>query len=179
VKFSRDVESDWTVKNEKPHYGLKEHTSVDVKNGFVLATTITPASIHDTNYLPYLALASCHSKKPIKAIYADKGYYGEPNRSFLNLNDIEDGIMRKDTKSAKITEIEIKRNKRISKKRYIVEQYFGLSHLHTGFRLVEHTSSSERAQRARFTTIIKNTWDAMIRQMAFNMFRGSKLLMAV
>lgn len=168
LKFSRDIESDWIIKNEKPHYGLKEDTSVDVKNGLVLATILTPASIHDTNYLPYLALASCPSKKPIKKIYADKGYYGEPNRSFLHLNDIEDGIMRKDTKTAKITEIEIKRNKQISKKRYIVEQYFGLSHLHTG------------AQRARFTTIIKNTLDAaMCRQMAFNMFRGSKLLEAV
>ena len=167
LKFSRDIESDWIVKNEKPHYGLKEHTSVDVNNGFILATTLTPASIHDTNYLPYLALASCHSKKPIKKIYADKGYYGEPNRSFLNLNDIQDGIMRKDTKTAKLTKIEIERNKQISKKRYIVEQYFGLSHLHTG------------AQRARFTTIIKNSWDAMCRQMAFNLFRGSKLLTAV
>jgi IS5 family transposase len=59
--------------------------------------------------------------------------------------------MRKDIKTAKITEIEIKRNKLISKKRYTVEQYFGLSHLHTG------------AQRARFTKIITNTWDAMVR----------------
>ena len=166
-KFSRDLESDWTIKNDKPHYGLKEHASVDVKNGFILATTLTPASEHDSKYLPYLALASCHSDKPIKKIYADKGYYGEPNRSFLSLNDIQDGIMRKDTKTAKLTKIEIERNKQISKKRYIVEQYFGLSHLHTG------------AQRARFTTIIKNTWDAMCRQMAFNMFRGSKLLAAV
>ena len=93
------------VKNEKPHYGLKEHTSVDVKNGFILGTTMTPASIHDTNYLPYLALASCHTKEPIKKIYADKGYYGEPNRLFLSLNDIQDGIMRKDTTTAKLTEI--------------------------------------------------------------------------
>ena len=90
LKFSRDIESDWTVKNDIPHYGLKEHTSVDVKNGLVLATTLSPASIHDTNYLPYLALASCHSKKPIEKLYADKGYYGEPNRSFLHLNDIGD-----------------------------------------------------------------------------------------
>lgn len=29
-KFSRDLESDWTVKNDVPHYGLKEHASVDV-----------------------------------------------------------------------------------------------------------------------------------------------------
>ena len=72
--------------------------------------------------------------------------------------------MRKDTKNAKLTKFEIERNKKISKKRYIVEQYFGLSHLH------------DDAYRARFTTILKNIWDTMCRQMAFNLFRGSKLL---
>jgi len=164
LKFSRDLESDWTVKNDGPLYGLKEHASVDVKSGFVLATTLTPASVHDTNYLPYLTVASCHTKNPIKKVYGDKGYYGEPNRSFLHLNEIEDGIMRKDTTTAKITEIEIERNKKIAKKRYIVEQYFGLSHLYDG------------DYRARLTTIIKNIWDTMCRQMAFNLFRGSKLL---
>jgi IS5 family transposase len=164
LKFSRDAESDWTVKNETPHYGLKEHASVDVKSGLVLATTMTPASVHDTNYLPYLTLASCHTEEAIKRVYADKGYYGEPNRSFLHLNEIEDGIMRKDTRGAKITKREIERNRRISKKRYIVEQYFGLSHLYDG------------AYRARFTVMLKNIWDAMCRQMAFNLFRGSKLI---
>jgi len=167
LKFSRDLESDWTVKNDEPHYGVKEHTSVDTKNGFVLATKMTPASVHDSKYLPYLTLASCHTEEPIKKVYGDKGYYGEPNRSFLHLNEIADGIMRKDTSTAKITEIEVERNTQISKKRYIVEQYFGLSHLHNG------------AYRARFTVIIKNTWDAMCRQMAFNLFRGSKLLAAI
>jgi IS5 family transposase len=164
LKFSRDVQSDWTVKNDEPHYGLKEHASVDVNHGFILATMMTPASVHDSNYLPYLTLASCHTKNPIGKVYADKGYYGEPNRSFLHLNEIEDNIMRKDTRAAKITKVEIERNKRISKKRYIVEQYFGLSHLHGG------------AYRARFTTIMKNTWDSMCRQMAFNLARGSRLL---
>ena len=164
IKFSRDLESDWTVKNDKPHYGLKEHASVDVNSGFILAATLTPASIHDTNYLPYLTIASCHTKDPIEKVYADKGYFGRPNRTFLHLNGIKDGIMRKDTKTAKLTEIEIARNKKISKKRYIVEQYFGLSHLHDG------------AYRARFTTTVKNIWDTMCRQMAFNISRGSKLV---
>ena len=80
------------------------------------------------------------------------------------MNGIKDGIMRKDTTTAKITELEIERNKRISKKRYIVEQYFGLSHMYDG------------AYRARFTTMLKNIWDTMCRQMAFNISRGSKLL---
>jgi transposase, IS5 family len=189
VKFMRDIESDWTIKNEKPHYGLKEHASVDVESGFILATTLSPASVHDTNYLPYLTIASCHTKEPIQKVYADKGYFGAPNRTFLSLNRIEDrlrpgeasgpeGIMRKDTTTAKLTQREKDRNKKISKKRYIVEQYFGLSHLHDG------------AYRARFTTSIKNIWDAMCRQtcpvkceayftgVAFNITRGSKLLAA-
>ena len=166
LKFYRDSESNWIVKNDKPHYGLKEHASVDVDNGFILATTLTPASESDSVYLPYLTIASSHTKEPIDKVYADKGYYGQPNSSFLHLNGIKDGIMRKDLINAKLTEVEIKRNKKISKKRYIVEQYFGMSHLHDG------------AYRARFTTILKNLWDTMCRQMAFNIRRGSKLLTA-
>ena len=73
LKFSRDLESDWTIKNETPHYGLKEHASVDVQSGFILATTLTPASVHDSNYLPYLTIASCHTKDPIEKVYGDKG----------------------------------------------------------------------------------------------------------
>jgi len=42
-----------------------------------------------------------------------------------------------------------------------------LSHLHDGLRLGE-ASRSESAYRARFTTTVKNIWDTMCRQMAFN-----------
>ena len=87
LKFSKDMESDWTVKNDTPHDGLKEHASVDVKSGLVLATTVTPTTVNDTNYLPYLTLASCHAEEPIEKVYADKGYHGELNRSFLHLNE--------------------------------------------------------------------------------------------
>ena len=59
------------VKNDEPHYGVKEHTSVDTKNGFVLATKMTPASVHDSKYLPYLTLASCHTEEPIKKVYGE------------------------------------------------------------------------------------------------------------
>jgi IS5 family transposase len=167
VKFRRDIESDWTVKNNKPHYGLKEHASVDTENGFVLATELSPASVNDSIYLPYCVIASCHTEEPIKEVYADKGYHGKPNRDFLQMNKMKDSIMRKDSKTAKLTDNEKQRNKEISKKRYIVEQYFGLSHLHNG------------AYRARFTRLIRNAIDAMCRQMAFNLSRGSRILGAV
>ena len=62
-------------------------------------------------------------------------------------------------KNAKLTELEIERNKKISKVRHIVEQYFGLSYLH------------DNGQRAKFTTIDKNNIDIWFRQVAFNIKR--------
>jgi IS5 family transposase len=164
LKFSRDLESDWTVKNDKPHYGLKEHASVDVNHGFILAATLTPASVNDTNYLEYCTLYSRHTSREIKKVYADKGYAGAPNRKFLSLNKIADGIMRKNSTTAKLTDFEKKRNKKLSKKRYIVEQYFGLSHL------------NDNASRARFTTIAKNKFDIWMRQAAYNIVKGVRIL---
>jgi len=80
------------------------------------------------------------------------------------MNGIADGIMRKDTRSTRLTAWEKERNKAIAKLRYMVEQYFGLSHLHMD------------AFQARFTRIIRNSIDALFRQMAFNIFRGGKIL---
>ncbi len=72
--------------------------------------------------------------------------------------------MRKDSITAKLTELEILRNKSIAKYRYIVEQYFGISHLH------------DIGQRAMFTKILKNNIDIMFRQFAFNLNKGAKIL---
>lgn len=161
-KFSRDIESNWTVKNDKPYYGLKEHASIDTNHGFILATVLSQASVHDTNYVQYCTLYSRYTRQKLKMVYADKGYHGKDNRSFLSLNEFGDGIMRKDTTTAKLTQLEKDRNKKISKVRYIVEQYFGISHLHDG------------GQRARFTSIAKNNIDIWIRQVAYNIRKGIK-----
>ena len=163
-KFCRDLDSDWTVKNDEPHFGLKEHASVDTDNGFILSTNLSPASHHDARYFPYAVAYSMHTRDPIEKSYGDKGYTGAPNREFLDLNNIGDGIMRKDNINEKLTDFEIERNKAISKYRYIVEQYFGISHKH------------DNGNQARFTTIMKNLIDLMLRQFAFKLRKGSKLL---
>jgi IS5 family transposase len=120
IAFCRDLNSDWVVQKNTPHYGLKEHASVDTNHGFILATTMTPASVNDTNYLAYCTLFSRHTWKPIKKVFADTGYARAPNQNFLAFNKIADGIMRKDSTTAKLTNWEIDRNKQLSKLRYIV-----------------------------------------------------------
>jgi len=44
------------------------------KDGFVLATNITKASEHESRYLPYMVLVSCHTGNKISRVYGDKGY---------------------------------------------------------------------------------------------------------
>ena len=71
LKFSRDIESDWKIKNDKPFYDLKEYDSGDVDNSFIMDTTISSASFHGLNYLLYCTEASCHAHDPIKKVYAE------------------------------------------------------------------------------------------------------------
>jgi hypothetical protein len=71
--------------------------------------------------------------------------------------------MRKDTKTAKLTKYENEMNKEISKVRYVVEHYFGLSRLY------------DNGQRARFSTIDKNNIDICFKQVEFNIKRGLKI----
>jgi len=108
-KYTRDLDSNWVVKNDKPHYGLKEHASADVHHGFILATTLTPSSVNDTNLLQYCTAFSRHTKQSIEKVYADKGYAGLPNRKFLAENKIVDGIMRKNSSTAKFTRLNMLR----------------------------------------------------------------------
>jgi transposase, IS5 family len=125
---------------------------------------MTPASGDDTNYLIYCTVYSRHTKQPTEKVYTDKEYAGKPNRNFLYLINIDDGIMRKDSTTAKLIYYEKERNKKISKARYIVKQYFGISHLH------------DRSKRARFTTITKNKFDCWYRQVAYNISKGLKIM---
>jgi IS5 family transposase len=143
---------------------LREHAAVDIDNGFILSTVLSPSSHNDSTYLPYAVSYSMHTPEKIEKVFADKGYTGRPNREFLAINNIKDGIMRKNNINAKLTEFEIERNKAISKVRYIAEQYFGISSLHDG------------AGRARFPDMIKNTIDSMFRQFAYNLKKGNKNL---
>ena len=49
IKFQRDIESDWAIKNDIPVFGIKEHASTDVDSGLVLSDLVSRASEHDTN----------------------------------------------------------------------------------------------------------------------------------
>ena len=49
------------------------------------ATTMTPASVNDTNYLPYCMVYSRHINRSIEKVYADRGYAGKLTVTFWPL----------------------------------------------------------------------------------------------
>ena len=75
------------------------------------------------------------------------------------MNNIGDGITRKNQINAALTEYEIRRNKMISKVRYKIEQYFGITEKYHG------------AGKAQFTIILKEDWGHLSGAMAFNIKR--------
>jgi len=85
----------------------------------------------------------------------------QPRLSLPSEIMFEEHLLRNFTGRA---EFEIERNKKISKVRYIVEQYFGISHLH------------DKAKRARFPQIAKNKFDCWYRQTAYNISKGLKII---
>ena len=48
---------------------LRRNASMNVNSGFVLDTTLTPASEHDPMYLAYHTIMSCHTEEPIENVY--------------------------------------------------------------------------------------------------------------
>ena len=67
-----------------------------------------------------------HAKGLPWKVYTDKGYGSEADHKFLSRNGIGHGIMSKDQINAKLTETEIRRNRRIAEVGYKIEQCFGL-----------------------------------------------------
>lgn len=119
-KTSADEDSAWTKKGNKFHYGYKEHAIVEVEQGFVESLEVTPANVHDTRLLQKMV-----DEEDAGELLADKGYASKANREYLNRNQIEDKILRKGNRNRPLTKEDIEHNKKISKKRFIVEQYFG------------------------------------------------------
>jgi len=123
VSYSHDSDAAWTKKGKQFHYGYKAHISVDVDTGVILASHATPANYSDTGEMEALVQASGLPAK--SRVYADKGYTSAGNREVLKQNKCKDGIMNRAYRNTPLTGWERKRNKLISKKRYIVERVFG------------------------------------------------------
>jgi len=99
-------------------------------------------------------------------VYADKGYDSEENRQHLEEHRLLDGIMRKAHRKHPLTEAQTKRNRYLSKTRYVVEQSFGT--LHRKFRYA----------RAAYFGLIKVSAQSHLKAMCLNLLKAANRLSA-
>ncbi|HFC7815531.1 TPA: transposase, partial [Neisseria meningitidis] len=97
-------------------------------------------------------------------VYADKGYDSAENRQHLKEHQLLDGIMRKACRNRPLTETQTKRNRYLSKTRYVVEQSFGT--LHRKFRYV----------RAAYFGLIKVSAQSHLKAMCLNLLKAANRL---
>jgi IS5 family transposase len=69
MRFQRDIDSDWILKNKVSNFGMKEHAAVDIESGPVLSSNVSRASKHDTNYFQYVVVKSIHGNAVSYRLY--------------------------------------------------------------------------------------------------------------
>ena len=99
-------------------------------------------------------------------VYADKGYDSAENRQHLEQHRLQDGIMRKAHRKHPLSEVQTKRNRYLSKTRYVVEQSFGT--LHRKFRYA----------RTAYFGLSKVSAQSHLKAMCLNLLKAANRLSA-
>ena len=156
---SKDKDARWTKKNGLYKLGYKQHTRTD-EEGYIEKLHITPANTHECNHLLPLLGGIAEDT----TVYADKGYDSAENRQHLKEHQLLDGIMRKACRNRPLTEAQTKRNRYLSKTRYVVKQSFGT--LHRKFRYA----------RAAYFGLIKVSAQSHLKAMCLNLLKATNRL---
>ncbi|WP_127202947.1 IS5 family transposase [Neisseria meningitidis] len=158
---SKDKDARWIKKNGLYKLGYKQHTRTD-EEGYIEKLHITPANAHECTHLSPLLEGIAEGT----TVYADKGYDSAENRQHLKEHQLPDGIMRKACRNRPLSETQTKRNRYLSKTRYVVEQSFGT--LHRKFRYA----------RAAYFGLIKVSAQSHLKAMCLNLLKAANRLSA-
>ena len=118
------------------------------------------ANTHECNHLSPLLEGIAEGT----TVYADKGYDSAENRQHLKEHRLLDGIMRKAHRNRPLTEDQTKRNRYLSKTRYVVEQSFGTLH------------RKSRCARAAYFGLIKVSAQSHLKAMCLNLLKAANRL---
>lgn len=120
---SKDKDARWVKKNGQYKLGYKQHTRTD-EDGYIEKLHLSPANAHECKHFEVLLDGIAADA----TVYADKGYDSSENRRHLADKGLGDGIMEKARRGRALDDRQRKRNKYLSKTRYVVEQSFGTLH---------------------------------------------------
>lgn len=125
----KDCDARWTVKNTINYFGYKLTIIIDEKTKAIIAYRLTSANVHDSQSFLSI-IPSDHSDN--EPLYGDSAYMSKEIISTLKSMKIEPRICEKRYGNKPLTEEQIRRNHRLSKKRCRVEHVFGYMRKHSG-----------------------------------------------
>ena len=134
----KDIEADWTKKNDQKYYGYKNHIKTDLGSKLITDFGTTTASEHDGNLMEDF-IGEQDSNNPL---YGDTAYRSKI--SLLKENKIKSRINEKGYRNHPLTEKQVKNNRKKSKVRAQVEHVFAWMH-RWGGELKVRTIGIERA----------------------------------
>lgn len=159
VLIKGDSDAGWIKKGKKGWtHGFKIHNVVN-EEGYYLGGHVTAGNKSDMNELEQMVKESNLPKGT--EVMADKGYASKSNREMLIFLGFVDGIMNKAVRGKELTHEEKLRNKEISKKRYVVEQSFGLLKQHFKFT------------RMRYLGLEKSTLENSVKMLSHNIKKAT------
>ena len=147
-KAQKDTDARWTKKNNKNHYGYKNHAKVDKDSKIIVSYQVTPANVHDSQMIDYLV------EPDDKAVWADSAYTGDLVKQKLkSINpQIEINIISKGYRNTPLTDEQKAENHEMSKVRCRVEHPFG--HIKKAMGGMDIRSIG--IERAKCTIALKN-----------------------
>lgn len=118
VGRQKDSEARWTKKNHEAHYGWKNHVKADLKTKFILNSTTTPASVHDSQVFEDLL------DDKDQAVLADSADHSAEHEAPLIKLNAQEFLMRKATRGQPLSQAEPQTNHTLSRMRVRVEHIF-------------------------------------------------------
>jgi len=156
-KSAIDPEADWTKKAGKYLFGYKAHVGVDQDSELIRKIEMTPAHVHDGHMLGQLL------SWDEDWAFADKAYDSKENAQILRTKGVNNGVLIRGHRHRKLSTVERKCNRILSKLRSPVERVFGTM------------KRSYRYCRSKYLGLRKNSLKLTLVSMAYNFRRMEKL----
>jgi len=147
-KYARDKEARFGCKGKnKFWFGHKRHVSVDMSNGLINKTAVTPANIPDHRGLKHV----CPNQG---IVFGDKGYSAQDSRREIKRRGCHSGVILKNNMKGKNYD----KDKWLTKVRMPYEGTFSKMRKHT-----------------KYCGIVKNQFEGFLEALAFNFKRLIKI----
>jgi IS5 family transposase len=153
VRSELDPDAAWTRKEGSYYFGYKIHAAMDEKSRIIRRVFVTPANVNESEPADRLI---CGDER---SVLADKAFDSRARRAMLKEMRIGNGIMRRGHPKRPLTQSELRRNKRIGKRRGAIESLFSLFKNVYGFA------------RARYRGLERNTTAVLLAASAMNLKR--------